>query len=142
MTRFDFGYDRVTKSIDESLERLGVDYIDTIQGGLWLDRPLCSAWHYRRRAATRLCSFARHLIAATAVHDPEFAPSLALIQKETLPALRDAMAKGKVKSIGELATPWLRRLPSTGGADGTKDAHLLHADAMSRVQALPGTRCK
>lgn len=32
LTRFDFSYDRVTKSIDESLERLGVDYIDTIQG--------------------------------------------------------------------------------------------------------------
>ena len=32
LTRFDFSYERTLRSIDESLERLGVDYIDTIQG--------------------------------------------------------------------------------------------------------------
>lgn len=30
--RFDFSYERTLRSIDESLERLGLDYIDTIQG--------------------------------------------------------------------------------------------------------------
>jgi L-galactose dehydrogenase len=29
--RFDFSYERTLKSVDESLERLGVDYVDTIQ---------------------------------------------------------------------------------------------------------------
>jgi L-galactose dehydrogenase len=32
--RFDFSYERTLKSIDESLERLGVAYIDTIQSTL------------------------------------------------------------------------------------------------------------
>ena len=32
LKQFDFSYERTMKGVDESLQRLGVDYIDTIQG--------------------------------------------------------------------------------------------------------------
>lgn len=67
---FDFTYERTMRSVDESLARMRVEYIDTIQ-----------------------------------VHDPEFAPSLDVIIKETLPALRACQAAGKVKHIGITGYP-------------------------------------
>ena len=61
---FDFSADRVTRSVDESLARMGVDYIDFIQ-----------------------------------VHDMEFG-DLAQIVNETIPALRNVQATGKVRFVG------------------------------------------
>lgn len=67
---FDFSADRVKRSVDESLRRLGVDYLDTIQ-----------------------------------VHDPEFAPSLDIIVRQTLPTLADLRRQGLVRSIGITGYP-------------------------------------
>lgn len=61
---FDFSAARVTRSVDESLARLGVDYIDFIQ-----------------------------------VHDMEFG-DLNQIVTETIPALREIQATGKVRFVG------------------------------------------
>lgn len=61
---FDFSAARVTRSVDESLARLGVDYIDFIQ-----------------------------------VHDMEFG-DLNQIVNETIPALREIQATGKVRFVG------------------------------------------
>ena len=66
----DFSAERTIKSVYESLERLGVDYIDCIQ-----------------------------------VHDPEFAPSIDIIIKETLPALDLLRKAGLVKKIGMTGYP-------------------------------------
>lgn len=62
---FDFTYERTLRSVDESLARLGVEYIDTMQ-----------------------------------VHDPEFAPSLDIVLRETLPALEECRKQGKIRYIG------------------------------------------
>ncbi len=61
---FDFSAARVTRSVDESLARLGVDHIDFIQ-----------------------------------VHDMEFG-DLNQIVNETIPALREIQATGKVRFVG------------------------------------------
>ena len=62
---FDFSYERTIQSVDESLKRLRLDYIDTVQ-----------------------------------IHDPEFAPSLDVIIRETLPALQECRKQGKIRYIG------------------------------------------
>ena len=64
-TEFDFSADRVLKGIDESLQRLGVSYIDLIQ-----------------------------------CHDIEFV-DIKQVVEETIPALLEAKAQGKVKHIGK-----------------------------------------
>lgn len=45
LKRFDFSYERTLRSIDESLERLGVRYIDTVQGRLLPSKPSESQYH-------------------------------------------------------------------------------------------------
>ncbi|XP_032241498.2 L-galactose dehydrogenase isoform X2 [Nematostella vectensis] len=67
---FDFSAERVLKSVDESLARLGLDYVDIIQ-----------------------------------VHDMEFAQSLDIIVKETLPALLKVKEQGKARFIGITGYP-------------------------------------
>lgn len=67
---FDFTAERTIRSVHESLERLGVDYIDCIQ-----------------------------------VHDPEFAPSIDILLKETLPALDVLRSRGTVRKIGITGYP-------------------------------------
>lgn len=66
---FDFSADRVTRSVDESLKRLKVDYVDLIQ-----------------------------------CHDIEFA-DLSQIVNETLPALHQLKAAGKVRHVGITGLP-------------------------------------
>ncbi len=66
---FDFSAERVTRSIDESLARLGVDHVDFIQ-----------------------------------VHDMEFG-RVEQIVAETIPALREAQARGKVRFVGITCLP-------------------------------------
>jgi L-galactose dehydrogenase len=66
---FDFSAARVTRSVDESLARIGVDYIDFIQ-----------------------------------VHDMEFG-DLDQIVNETIPALRQLQATGKVRFVGISCLP-------------------------------------
>lgn len=106
---FDFSYERTLKSVDESLARLQLDYIDTVQGacrraGVMRGRAtrVCT-----RRLATRVClrllARLHSAPAAHAVHDPEFAPSLDVVIKETLPALAEARRQGKIKYIGSYA---------------------------------------
>lgn len=67
---FDFSAERTLRSIDESLERLQLDYVDLMQ-----------------------------------VHDPEFAPSLDVVCKETLPALQKIKESGKCRFIGLTGYP-------------------------------------
>lgn len=66
---FDFSAERVTRSVDESLHRLQVDYVDLIQ-----------------------------------CHDIEFG-SLDQVVEETLPALRNVVARGKARFIGITGLP-------------------------------------
>lgn len=78
---FDFSGERTLQSIDESLERTGLTYIDTVQ-----------------------------------IHDPEFAPSLAVVINETLPALQKAKEMGKIRNIGMTGYPLeVQRLLIEGG---------------------------
>lgn len=67
---FDFSAERTFRSVDESLQRLGLDYVDVIQ-----------------------------------IHDMEFAPSLEIIVKETLPALQKVKEAGKARFIGITGYP-------------------------------------
>lgn len=84
---FDFSRERTLRSVDESLQRLGVDYIDTVQ-----------------------------------VHDPEFAPSLDVVLRETLPALEELRASGKIRCIGITGYPLsaLRELAARAPAAGVR----------------------
>ncbi|MFN8472596.1 MAG: aldo/keto reductase [Anaerolineae bacterium] len=66
---FDFSAERVTASVDESLQRIGVEHIDIIE-----------------------------------CHDIEFG-SLDQVVEETLPALRDLQAQGKVRFVGVTGLP-------------------------------------
>ena len=66
---FDFSAGRVTRSVDESLARLNVDYVDFIQ-----------------------------------VHDMEFGDVQQIIE-ETIPALRQVQAQGKVRFVGITCLP-------------------------------------
>lgn len=76
---FDFSRARTLKSIDESIDRMGCGYLDAIQ-----------------------------------IHDPEYCPKLhgkelddpeCIIYKETLPAMAEARAAGKVRMIGLTGFP-------------------------------------
>ncbi|VEN58225.1 unnamed protein product [Callosobruchus maculatus] len=62
---FDFSAEKTRQSIEQSLKRMEVDYIDLIQ-----------------------------------VHDIDFAPSLDIVLKETLPTLHEFVKAGKAKYIG------------------------------------------
>jgi len=66
---FDFSRERTLRSVDESLQRLGVEHIDILQ-----------------------------------VHDIEFG-DLRQVVDETLPALRQARAQGKIRFIGATGFP-------------------------------------
>ena len=66
---FDYSADRVRRSVDESMARLGVDYLDLIQ-----------------------------------CHDIEFADANQIVD-ETLPALHELKAQGKVGHVGITALP-------------------------------------
>jgi L-galactose dehydrogenase len=70
LVMFDFSKERVLRSVDESLARLGLQYIDIMK-----------------------------------IHDPEFCPSIEIILKETLPALKEAKKQGKIKFIGMTGYP-------------------------------------
>lgn len=82
---FDFSRERTLRSVADSLERLGLDYLDCVQ-----------------------------------VHDPEFAPSLDIVLRETLPALEELRAAGKVRRIGITGYPLavLRELAARAPAAG------------------------
>lgn len=67
---FDFSAERTIRSVYESLDRLGLEYIDCIQ-----------------------------------VHDPEFAASVDIIVRETLPALALLKKAGVVRKIGMTGYP-------------------------------------
>ena len=67
---FDFSAERTIASVHESLERMGVEYLDCVQ-----------------------------------VHDPEFACSLDVILKETLPALQVCKDAGLLRCIGVTGYP-------------------------------------
>ena len=67
---FDFSAERTIQSVYESLESLGVDYIDCVQ-----------------------------------VHDPEFAASVDIIVKETLPALDALKKRGVIRFVGITGYP-------------------------------------
>ena len=54
----------------------------------------------------RLLALLHSAPAAHAVHDPEFAPSLDVVIKETLPALAEARRQGKIKYIGACAVSY------------------------------------
>ena len=73
---FDFTYDRTMRSIDESLERLGVDYIDAIQVH---DPEFADAWSGGQ--------------------------GLLPVIQETLPAMLEAKRQGKVRWVGVTGFP-------------------------------------
>ncbi|CAG0884879.1 unnamed protein product [Cyprideis torosa] len=67
---FNFSYERVMKSIDESLEKLGIAYVDLY-----------------------------------VIHDIEFAPSLDIVTRGALRAIKDVQKAGKTKLVGVSALP-------------------------------------
>mmetsp|Transcript_9540 Transcript_9540/g.15625 ORF Transcript_9540/g.15625 Transcript_9540/m.15625 type:complete len:366 (+) Transcript_9540:75-1172(+) len=67
---FDFSAERTLLAIDQSIERLGCEYLDCMQ-----------------------------------VHDVEYAPSIEYLLSETIPALVQARASGKIKRIGICGYP-------------------------------------
>lgn len=95
---FDFSYERVIKSVDESLKRLRVDYIDTIQGACLSLQGVALLVLKVRYSSNKY----HGVLCLSAVHDPEFAPSLDVILKETLPAMEECRRQGKVRYIGAL----------------------------------------
>ena len=78
---FDFTREQTIRSVEQSLERLGVEYIDLIQ---------VNKRHFVKN----------HCILSIQVHDVEFCHDLRQITDYTLPALLEMKAQGKVRYIG------------------------------------------
>ncbi|XP_050316145.1 uncharacterized protein LOC126750547 [Anthonomus grandis grandis] len=68
--QFDFTAEKTRQSIDDSLRRMKLDYVDILQ-----------------------------------VHDVEFAPSLDMVLKETLPTVEEIVKSGKARFIGVTGYP-------------------------------------
>ena len=136
---FDFSYGRTLRSVQESMARLRVEYIDTVQvrdegdeagrrgratrqgaegahcareraeGAEGAEGVHCA--RFARPLRARFARPLRALRASTArvhraqVHDPEFAPSLDVVIRETLPALAEAVRRGWVRAIGITGYP-------------------------------------
>lgn len=87
---FDFSAEKTRKSVDTSLKRLGVEYVDVIQV------RTKNGFLYTRNSLLDL---------PPQVHDIEFAPSLDIIINETLPVLEEAVKQGKARFIGVTGYP-------------------------------------
>lgn len=98
---FDFTPERVVASVHESLERIGIDYLDgvlvsgssgssgaTVHGST--PHTTGAGVHSQRVLYMLFCQ----------VHDAEFAPSNSIILSQTLPALAKLKEEGLVKAIG------------------------------------------
>lgn len=111
---FDFTAARVRRSVYESLDRLGLEYLDVVNVRTNYHQPppthtapcstgLCAALHAASHHARTLCVLS--VSRAVQVHDPEFAPCLSIITRETLPALAQLKAAGVVRHIGTSRGP-------------------------------------
>lgn len=97
---FDFSAERTLRSVDESLQRLGLDYVDIIQVMRKKPKQFDKMSHIH--VLTRL--HYRFSINSQ-VHDMEFAPNLDIIINETLPALQKIKQSGKARFIGITGYP-------------------------------------
>ncbi|GIY73263.1 l-galactose dehydrogenase [Caerostris extrusa] len=95
---FDFSYERTLKSFEESLDRLGVDYIDILQ----------IKFRYLMKNTVNIMIMKKEYsdcIFCLQVHDVEYARDTKIIVNETLPALQKLKDMGKIKFIGITGYP-------------------------------------
>jgi hypothetical protein len=104
---FDFRASRVVASVQQSLERLGVDYIDVLQ--VWHERSTAEGLGYGCWPSRQAYD---HTLRPQQLHDPEFSPDLRIILEQTLPALQAlkvspgrAQSTHRASSRGDLPTP-------------------------------------
>ena len=112
---FDFSAERTIQSVDESLERMGVEYVDIIQVYRMLPLSVMAFVALPRKSNIILpAKTVRKIIFPSypdldisnfKVHDMEFAPNLDIIINETLPALQKVKDAGKARFIGITGYP-------------------------------------
>lgn len=106
---FDFTEARVRDSVEESMNRLGLNRLDCVQ-----------------------------------VHDPEFAPSIEIIVKETVPALQRLKEEGKIRMIGMTGYPLVlqREIIERCAADGIHiDSSLTYCHYSMNDTSLTDSPC-
>lgn len=91
------GYEKTTKNLNLSLQRLGVDTID-----LWLMHHPGPAWKQRKRGETASNEEKEEDLWKRTIHgsDVQCAADMDRIRAETWRAMEDAYQQGKVRSIG------------------------------------------
>lgn len=97
---FDFSHDAIIRSVESSLKRLNLEYVDVIQVKFFF-----SLFSYNFGPMVNFLSRLTYFSFIFKVHDVEFAPSVEIILDETLIALEKIVKTGKARYIGVTGYP-------------------------------------